>query len=274
MDLGLKDKAVLVTGGSKGIGYACALAFLREGARVAIVSRSEDNLVTAKAQFAAQGFEVATIAAELSDPAQAQRAVAEAEQALGPLDVLLNSAGAAKRRPTAEMDAEAWNAGLNAKFFPTIHTQDAVLARWRERAAAREPAGTTRRPSLGAIVNIVGSGGKHPTATHLAGGAANAALMLTTVGFAHYYAKLGIRINAINPGFTLTGRVNQNIELEAQRLGVTFDEALAKSQASIPLGRYGDPDEIAAVAVFLASEQASYVIGTIVTMDGGANSSL
>ena len=85
----------------------------------------------------------------------------------------------------------------------------------------------------------------------------------------YHYAKLGVRINAINPGFTLTGRVTQNITLEAKRLGVTPSEALARDQAAIPLGRYADPDEIAAVALFLASEQASYVIGTIVTMDGG-----
>jgi NAD(P)-dependent dehydrogenase (short-subunit alcohol dehydrogenase family) len=92
--------------------------------------------------------------------------------------------------------------------------------------------------------------------------------MLATVGLAHHYAKLGIRINAINPGATLTERVEEALALEAQRLGVTRDEALALSQAKVPLGRYAKPEEIADVALFLASRRASYVSGAIIPMDG------
>jgi NAD(P)-dependent dehydrogenase (short-subunit alcohol dehydrogenase family) len=92
--------------------------------------------------------------------------------------------------------------------------------------------------------------------------------MLATVGLAHHYAKLGIRINAINPGATLTERVEESLALEARRLGVTRDEALALSQAKVPLGRYAKPEEIADVALFLASRRASYVSGAIIPMDG------
>ena len=120
----------------------------------------------------------------------------------------------------------------------------------------------------GAVVNIIGMGGKFASDIHIAGGAANAALMLATVGLAHHYAKLGIRINAINPGATLTERVEESLALEAQRLGVTRDEALALSQAKVPLGRYAKPEEIADVALFLASRRASYVSGAIIPMDG------
>src|SRR6201999_3216546 len=136
------------------------------------------------------------------------------------------------------------------------------------RMVARVKAGQTTEP--GTIVNIIGMGGKYASDIHIAGGAANAALMLATVGLAHHYAKLGIRINAINPGATLTERVEEALALEAKQQGVTRDEALAGGQLKVPLGRYAKPEEIADVALFLASRRASYVTGAIVPMDGGS----
>src|SRR5690606_11163851 len=149
-------------------------------------------------------------------------------------------------------------------FFPYIHVQDAVLSRMRARAENR-PAGSAN----GIVVNIIGNGGKRPTSTHLAGGSANAALMLSTVGLAAHYARYGIRINGINPGPTFTQRVEQVLELDAQRQGISRDQALADSQARIPLGRYGKAEEIADVALFLASPRSAYVVGAIIPVDGG-----
>jgi len=106
---------------------------------------------------------------------------------------------------------------------------------------------------------------------HLPGGAANAALMLVTAGLANVYGRKGVRVNAINPGLTLTGRVEEGIAAESRRSGVAPAELLARGTERIPLGRYAKPEEIANVAVFLASHQASYVTGAIVPMDGGAN---
>jgi NAD(P)-dependent dehydrogenase (short-subunit alcohol dehydrogenase family) len=151
---------------------------------------------------------------------------------------------------------------MDAKYFSYVYPQQVVLKRMAERL--RNEPGT----EPGAIVNIVGMGGKIATDIHIAGGAANAALMLNTVGLAHHYAKLGIRINAINPGATLTERVEEALELEAKRQGVTRDQVLAESQAKVPLGRYAKPEEIADVALFLASRRASYVSGAIIPMDG------
>ncbi|MGQ4274651.1 SDR family oxidoreductase [Terrihabitans sp. B22-R8] len=267
MDLGLHQKNVLITGGSKGLGLAAARAFAAEGARVAILSRSADNLAKAQAELSAEGFAVETVVADLADPAAATRAVDEAEARLGPLDILINSAGAAKRTPAELLDAAAWRAGLEAKFFPYIHVQDAVLKRFRSRA---ETDGTTPPlRQIGAIVNIVGTGGRVPADNHLPGGSSNAALLLSTLGLAGYYARYGIRINAINPGITLTGRVEQGLALDIQRLGISREEALARGQAQTPLRRYGEPEEIANVALFLASEKASYVVGALVSVDGG-----
>jgi len=132
----------------------------------------------------------------------------------------------------------------------------------------RVKAGGTAEP--GAIVNVIGMGGKIASDIHIAGGAANAALMLATVGLAHYYARYGIRINAINPGAALTERVEEALKLEADLQGIDTDEALARGQAKVPLGRYAKPEEIADVALFLASRRASYVTGAIVPMDGGS----
>lgn len=267
MDLALTDKVVLITGGSKGLGLAAARAFAQEGARVVIAARSPDTLAAAQATLAGEGLEVATVAADFADPAAAERAVAEAERPFGPLDVLINSAGAAKRTPAEELDAAAWRAGLEAKFFPYIHAQDAVLKSFRRRA---ETDGSVPPPrQIGAIVNIVGTGGRVPTGTHLPGGSANAALLLSTLGLAREYARYGIRINAINPGITLTGRIEQNLALEARRLGVSRDEALAIGAAGTPLRRYGEADEIADAALFLASERASYIVGALLSVDGG-----
>lgn len=276
MDLALAGKVVLVTGGSKGLGLAAARAFAREGSRVVIASRSLENLAAAQAALAAEGLEVATVAADFADAAEAARAVAEAERHFGPIEVLINSAGAAKRTPAAELDAAAWKAGLDAKFFPYIHAQDAVLKSFRRRAGADGRTETRQPPprQIGAIVNIVGTGGRIPSGTHLPGGSANAALLLSTLGLAREYAPYGIRINAINPGFTLTDRIEQNLALEAKRLGISRDEALAAGAAATPLRRYGEAHEIAEVALFLASERASYVVGALVAVDGGQSLAL
>jgi NAD(P)-dependent dehydrogenase (short-subunit alcohol dehydrogenase family) len=262
MDLGLAGKVVLITGGSKGIGFACARAFAAEGAKVAIVSRDPANLARAREQLANAGHHVHLARADLHEAHSAEDIVEEATGALGPIDILINSAGAAKRYDPDTLDAAAFKAAMDAKYFSYIYPQQVVL----KQMAARARANPDAQP--GAIVNIIGMGGKIASDIHIAGGAANAALMLATVGLAHHYAKLGIRINGINPGATLTERVEEALQLEAQKDGITRDEALAASQSKVPLGRYAKPEEIADVALFLASRRASYVSGAIIPMDG------
>jgi len=258
MDLGLSDRVVVVTGASKGIGYACAEAFAREGARVALVSRSAENLDVALARFPATRHAPTAIAANLVRADEAERMIAEVERDVGPIDVLVNSAGAARRYAPTDLGPEAWHAAMDAKYFSYIHPLDAVL----KRMAAR---------GRGAVVNIVGMGGKVASPVHLPGGAANSALMLATAGLAAAFGSSGIRINAINPGATLTGRVQEGLAVEAKMTGLAEAELLKRQEAKIPLGRLGTPEEVARVALFLASDQASYVTGAIVPMDGGAN---
>jgi NAD(P)-dependent dehydrogenase (short-subunit alcohol dehydrogenase family) len=256
MDLNLSGKVVLITGGSKGIGYACAEAFAAEGARVALVSRSGANLDAAAATLAAMGHQAFCISADLTLRDAGEKIVAEVERALGPVDVLVNSAGAAKRYAPEDLDVAAWHDAMDAKYFSYVHAMQAVLPGMLARGR-------------GVIVNIIGMGGKVAGPVHIPGGAANAALMLVSAGLAHAYGKNGIRVNAINPGLTLTGRVEEGMAAESRRSGLAPAELLVKGAERIPLGRIAEPEEVASVAVFLASGKASYVTGAIVPMDGG-----
>jgi NAD(P)-dependent dehydrogenase (short-subunit alcohol dehydrogenase family) len=251
MDLGLSGKTVLVTGGSKGIGLACARAFLAEGARVAITSRSQTNLDRAAAELPG----VFAIAADLIDEAAALRVVEAVGRELGPIDVLVNSAGAAKRTPAEELTPAAWRAALDAKFFSYINVIDPVV----KLMAAR---------GTGVVVNIIGSGGKVPSPIHIAGGAANAALMLATAGLATAYAAKGVRVVGLNPGLTETERVTEGLQAETRLHGISLEQARQQAVSRIPLGRPAQPEEIADAALFLASAKAAYITGVNITMDG------
>ena len=257
MDLHLRDKHILITGGSKGIGLACAHAFLEEGARVSLVSRQSAHLDAARQALLAQfpNAQVSTHAADLRDSAAAVDALQAAEAALGPVDVLVNSAGAAKRTPAEELTPAAWADAMQAKYFSYIHMIDPVI----KRMAAR---------GTGSIVNVVGNGGKVASPIHIPGGAANAALMLASAGLAAAYAPQGIRVNAVNPGLTLTDRLQEGLAADARLKGISPEEALQQSVARIPLGRMAQPEEIAHAVVFLASSKASYVTGVCMSMDG------
>ena len=252
MDLGLTGKIVLVTGGSKGIGLACARAFLAEGARVAIASRAQANISRAKAELG----DVLGVVADMTDAAQAAALVASVERDLGPIDVLVNSAGAAKRTPPDDLTPEAWHAAMAAKYFTYIHAIDPVVKRMAARGA-------------GVIVNVIGNGGKVASPVHLAGGAAHAALMLATAGLATAYAARGVRVVGVNPGLTETDRVAEGLAADARLGGVSAEAARAAAVAKIPLGRMARAEEVADVVVFLASPRASYVTGVNITMDGG-----
>lgn len=261
MDLGLEGSVVLVTGGSKGIGLACAQAFLAEGARVAIASRDAANLAGGAAALKAAGHDVLTVAADLRDPAAATRMAQQVEAELGAIDVLVNSAGAAQRAPVAELTAVHWHAAMDAKYFTYIHAIDAVI-------------GSMAARGKGAIVNVIGMGGKIATPTHLPGGAANAALMLASAGLANAFAGKGVRVNAVNPGLTVTERLQEGFAAEARASGMALDAILKQRTAAMPLGRIAEPREIADVVVFLASKRASYVSGAIISMDGAATATV
>ena len=254
MDLQLQGKHVLITGGSRGIGLACAREFLAEGCRVSIAGRDPQRLEQARA---ALGGGVAGSCADLRDAAAALRLVDEVEARQGPIDILVNAAGAALRTPFAELQPQAWHAAMDAKFFTYVHVMDPVVRRMGERGT-------------GAIVNVVGMGGKVATPTHLPGGAANAALMLASAGLAAAWGPRGVRVNAVNPTLTLTDRLAEGLAADARLRGTTAEDVLRQSEQKMPLGRLARPEEVAAAVVFLASPRAAYISGAILSVDGAS----
>lgn len=259
MNLELQQKHILITGGSKGIGLACALGFLREGAKVSLVSRSEDNLrlgmQSLQKALPEASDRIAIFAADLKDPAAAVAVLDKIEQAGGPVDVLVNSAGAARRTPPDELTPQAWHDAMQAKYFTYIHMIDPTVKRMGQRGR-------------GVIVNVIGAGGKVASPIHMAGGAANAALMLVSAGMAAAYGPKGVRVNAVNPGLTLTERLKEGMAADAKLNAISEEEAMRKANARLPLGRIAEPEEIADAVVFLASARASYISGAILAMDG------
>jgi NAD(P)-dependent dehydrogenase (short-subunit alcohol dehydrogenase family) len=260
MDLGLTGKHVLITGGTRGIGLACARLYLEEGARVSLCGRSAASCEAALRQLGA-GERVDAHVADVIDPAAVLRLVDEAETRKGGVDILVNSAGAAARRPFAELDSAAWHAAMEAKFHTYMNATDVVI----KRMAARKS---------GSVVNVIGMGGKFPSPIHLAGGSANAALMLATAGLASAYASSGVRVNAVNPTLTATERMNEGLEAQARQDGISVEEARQRASSKLPLQRIATPEEVANVVVFLSSARASYVSGAIVNVDGASSPSV
>ena len=257
MDLQLKGKHVLITGGTRGIGYACAVEFLREGCKVSIVGRDDERAQKARATLG-RGLEaVGAFAADLTDAAAALRVIDKAEAERGPIDILVNSAGAARRTPFSELDPQAWHDAMQAKFFTYIHVMDPLVKRMGARGG-------------GAIVNVVGMGGKIATTTHIAGGAANAALMLASAGLAAAWGPKGVRVNAVNPTLTLTDRLAEGLAADARLRNTSAEDVLKQAEARLPLGRLAQPEDIANAVVFLASPRAGYISGAILSMDGAS----
>lgn len=184
--------------------------------------------------------------------------VERVEKDFGPIDVLVNSAGAAKRTDAEELTPAAWRAGMDAKYFSYINVIDPLIKRMGRRGR-------------GAIINVIGSGGKVASPTHLAGGAANAALMLATAGLAYAYASKGVRVVGLNPGVTNTDRVAEGMKAEAKRANVSEEQALKQAKARLPLGRFAEPDEIADIVVFAASERGRYLTGANISTDRAAS---
>jgi NAD(P)-dependent dehydrogenase (short-subunit alcohol dehydrogenase family) len=238
MEMNLKGKRVLVTGGSKGIGRACAEAFAAEGAQVRVASRNPPSGEWAKA-------------IDLSKPGAAEELAAWA----GELDVLVNNAGAIPGGDLLKVNEETWRRAWDLKVFGYINLTRQVYAGMKTR-------------KRGVIVNIIGSAGEKLDAAYIAGSTANAGLMAFTRALGGASHADGIRVAGINPGPVSTDRL---LTLYRQRAETLLGNASRYQElfAEMSFGRPGRPEEIAAAVVFLASERSSYTSGCILTIDGG-----
>lgn len=262
MDLGLKDKTALVTGGSRGIGRATALGLAVEGVRVAVVARERAALDETAAAIQAQtDRRPVVIVADCTRPVDVADMVYVAADRLGGLDLLVNSIGAAKGGNFLEITEREWEESLALKLLGQIRCCRGVLPIMRARGG-------------GCIVNVIGHRGKQPDGRALPAGVANAGLLNFTLGLAQEEARYGIRVVGVSPAPVETRRLREVFETEARLLGVPVEEARRRWLSQVPLGRAASPEEIADVIVFLASERASFITGTVVHVDGGATRGL
>jgi 3-oxoacyl-[acyl-carrier protein] reductase len=242
MDLGLSGKACIVTGATSGIGAATARMLEAEGAQVLGVSRHGD------------------FAADVTDPAAAERIVAECEQRFRGVDVLVNNAGTSWMKPLDELTDDDWQGQWELNVMAPMRLMQAAAPRMAERGWGR-------------IVNVSSSSGKRPSLRNAAYSVTKAAELSLSRVFADAYASKGVLVNAVTPGPVATelwvgegGMADQ----AAEQSGKTREEILKGLGANVPLGRIGEPEEIAAVIVFLCSERASNVAGAGWSVDGGA----
>ena len=241
-------KIVLVTGAQRGIGRAVAIRFAEAGADVALnFLDDEAGAKSAAAEITALGRRAATLAADIAKPAQARHLVAEAERALGPIDVLVNNAAIFPRAPFLELSEETWDAVLDTNLKATfVCAQEAA----RRMVAAKRP---------GVIINLSSGAPYRGSMRATAYMASKLGIVGLTRGMARELAPHGIRVNVVAPGITNTAM---------PRLGNT-EESLAALGRANPSGRLAEPDDIADVVVFLATDAARYVVGQLIHVNGG-----
>ncbi len=250
MDLGLAGKTALITGGSAGIGLACATMLAGEGVAVAIAGRDPARLAAAAASLRAH-----TVSADLSKAEDVLRTAREAEQALGRIDILINCAGSAMGGEFLEVGDQAYLDSWNLKLLGYIRMTRAVV-----------PGMIARRD--GRIVNIVGGAGRYPTASFLTGSTSNAALLNFTRGLSKELAQYNVRINAISPGSTETERSERQLKARVAP-GQSLEDAREARLSQIPLKRMTQPEEIASMAALIVSDRMASMTGCEVLVDGG-----
>jgi 3-oxoacyl-[acyl-carrier protein] reductase len=245
----IPDRVALVTGASAGIGLACARGLAAAGARVAILSRREKELSERAEELAAEtGAEVVPVPGDLMDPQTPRRAVQDVASRLGPVEILVANVGGPPRGRADELDDAAWQAAIDGVLWPALRLTRAVIPEMRGRR-------------FGRIVHVLSVTVRQPVGSLTTSNALRPAVAGLIADHAREYGVHGITVNGVLPGYTRTARLEQ--------VGAADPERLRQLEQHVPLGRLADPSEVAAVAVFLASEGASYVNGALIPADGG-----
>jgi 3-oxoacyl-[acyl-carrier protein] reductase len=264
MDLGLQGKVALITGGSKGIGFQTALTLAKEGAKVAIVARGEEQLKIAAERIAEaasenSNAEVMYIQADVMKPEDCEGAVAQVVERFGGLDIVVNNAGTSAAGPFESVSDDAWAQDLNLKLFAAIRISRAAVPHLRKAGG-------------GSIVNITTSSAKTPPPSSLPTAVSRAAGQALTKAMSKDLASDGIRVNTVCIGLIRSDQIEKRWQREAPE--VAWEQYASDPKHRIPLGRIGDTQEAANVIAFLASQAASYVTGTSVNVDGGTGAAL
>jgi 3-oxoacyl-[acyl-carrier protein] reductase/bacilysin biosynthesis oxidoreductase BacG len=260
MDLGLKGKSAIVTGSSRGIGRECAIALAGEGARVCVTARDEGLLKTAVDDVNAAGGEGMYVVADLSSLDGCKKVVDAASSQFGGVDILVNSAGAAKGGDVLDIDVELFTDALSLKTYGYIRMAQLCVAHMKKN-------------SYGHIINICGGAGASPARGNLPTSFANITVLNSSRGLSDAVSGDGIIVNNVCPGMTNTQRARDISQAGADKAGKCVEEFLKERGAKIPVGRICEPEEVAKMVTFLASEANSYSQGTSIYMDGGARRS-
>lgn len=254
MELNLKGRSALITGGSRGIGYGVAKALAAEGCNLQLASRSAADLDAARARLEKDyGAKVTCHAVDLSNTDKA----AALAQACASVDILVNNAGAIPQGTLGTLDDKTLRAAWDLKLFGFI-------------SITREIYGAMCARRSGVIVNIIGVAGERPIANYIAGSMANAALMSMTRALGAESPEYGVRVVGINPGGTETDRQVVRWRARAEKELGSADR-WRELTTGFPFGRLGTVAEVADMVAFLCSERSAYTTGTVITIDGGAS---
>jgi 3-oxoacyl-[acyl-carrier protein] reductase len=252
MELGLRGKVAAITGGSEGIGRATAIRFVQEGVKLALCARRSEVLNAFADELRALGGVVLPLTVDASLPGEMERFIAETARHYGRIDILVNNAGSTAQGPFLKAEDPVWKYDLSVKLMAQVRSARAAIPHMKKQGS-------------GSIINISMAGAKQPHAASFPTSVSRAAGLAFTKGLSKEVAGDGIRVNAIGLGWIKSRQQERRAEIA----GLTLEEHYKKLSPNVPLGRLGEPDEVAAVIVFLASDAASYVTGSCVNVDGG-----
>jgi 3-oxoacyl-[acyl-carrier protein] reductase len=257
MDLELKDRVAIVGGASKGLGRACAEVLAEEGVKVAMCSRSKDDLERAAREIGEKtGVEILPVAGDLDRPETIRGLVASTVDRFGRLDILVNNSGGPPLARAASATEEQWAIAVERSLF--------FFARM-----SREALPHLKRHGVGRIVNILASTVYQPIPNLALSGATRMGVVAWAKSLADEVGRDGVLVNNVCPGSILSERMLSNVTSRAKELGISVDEALAQRAAETAVGRVGEPRELASLVAFLASARSSYITGTTILVDGG-----
>ncbi len=256
MDLGLKGKVALAAASSTGLGRAVAEELAREGADLVICARRPGPLEEAREALAGAGVRVVAVAVDLTEPGGVQEVVRAGVEAFGRIDVLVTNTGGPPAGPFESHAPEAWEEAVRQNLFSVVNLCREVLPGMKERGWGR-------------IVNITSIAVKQPADNLILSNSIRAAVTGFARTLANEVAPFGITVNNVMPGFTRTERLVELAEKTAAMRDGEVEDVYAAWNREIPLGRIGEPRELAALVAFLASERASYITAQSIAVDGG-----
>jgi 3-oxoacyl-[acyl-carrier protein] reductase len=258
MDLGLKGKVAIVAGSSKGLGKAAAMELAREGASVVICARNENALLETAQEIGSQtGAQVLALPADVSKASDVESLISKAVARFGRIDILVNNAGGPPFGSFESFGDEDWAKAIELNLLSAVRMSRAVLPHMKKQGGGR-------------IINLASLSAKEPMEGLILSSAARAGVLGLAKALAHEFGKYNITVNTVLPGYHVTDRVLESLKHQAAQSKLSEAEIMAERTKSIPLGRMGKPEELAAAITFLASERASYITGATLLVDGGA----